>query len=246
MTLDFQMSTFEGSSPRLASVTELESAPYRAFMSTCNAFAREHGLREFINWSKIWEYPWLYHRGLSRTDWRGRKLVDFGSEISPLPWMLALRGARVTLVEADPQWVPIWENLRDKLGVDVTWHIVKSELVPLPDECADAVTSFSVIEHQPNKALAVAEIARILKRGAPFYLSFDICEPAMGMTCPEWIGRALTMAEFEREIWRHPAFGNAPTSLTWNLADIPDYQAWHLRSSPYLNYVTAAAVMVKR
>ena len=83
-----------------------------------------------------------------------------------------------------------------------------SEILPLPDDSADAVTSFSVIEHMPDKARAMAEDARILKPGAPLFISFDICEPAMGMTFPEWNGRALTLAEFEREIWLHPAFGN--------------------------------------
>jgi SAM-dependent methyltransferase len=107
------------------------------------------------------------------------------------------------------------------------------------------VTSFSVIEHQPDKRRAISEIARILKRNAPFFISFDICEADRGMTFPEWNGRAITLAEFEGEIWRHPAFGNREMPA-WNLADIADYHAWHLRSAPHHNYVTGAAVLVKR
>ncbi len=232
--------------PRLASVPELESAPFRAFMSECNTFAREHGLREFTNWSKVWEYPWLNQHGIAQTDWRGKHLVDFGSEISPLPWILATRGAKVTLIEADPQWQPVWEKLKAKLNVDVSWHIVSNELLPLPDACADAISSFSVIEHQPDKRRAVSEIARVLKPGCPFYISFDICEPSLGMTFPAWNGRALTMAEFENEIWRHPAFGNSAAPLLWNLDAMPAFKQWHLQSALHHNYVTAAAVLVKR
>ncbi len=214
-------------------------------MAECNAFAARHGLRQFTNWSKVWEYPWIHEHGLETMRWPGRHLVDFGSEISPLPWLLATQGARVTLIETDPQWQPIWERLRNELGVKVDWHIVTSELLPLPDASADAVTSFSVIEHQPDKRRAISEIARILKKNAPFFVSFDICEAAQGMTFPEWNGRAITLAEFEDEIWRHPAFGNTERP-TWNLADIPAYQAWHLQSAPHHNYVTGAAVLVKR
>lgn len=231
--------------PRLGSVAEIESPSFRAFMTECNAFAARHGLRQFTDWTKVWEYPWLHEHGLGDISWRGRRLVDFGSEISPLPWILATQGAEVTLIETDPQWQPTWEKLRKELGVRVDWHLVTSEVLPLPDACADAVTSFSVIEHQPDKSRAIAEIARVLKKGAPFFISFDICEPEMGMTFPEWNGRALTMAEFEREIWLHPAFGETVRPV-WNLEDIPAYKAWHLRSAPHHNYVTGAAVLVKR
>jgi SAM-dependent methyltransferase len=231
--------------PRLGSVAELESAPFQAFMAGCNAFAARHGLRQFTNWTKVWEYPWLDAHGIGAMRWRGRRLVDFGSEISPLPWILATQGAEVTLIETDPQWQPLWEKLRTELGVKVDWRLVDSEALPLPDGYADAVTSFSVIEHQPDKPRAIAEIARVLKKRAPFFISFDICEPAMGMTFPEWNGRALTLAEFEREIWLQPAFGNSGRPR-WNLADIPAYRAWHLQSAPHHNYVTGAAVLVKR
>lgn len=231
--------------PRLASVPELESAPFRAFMDESNRFAAAHGLREFTNWSKVWEYPWLHGHGLGTIDWRGRHLVDFGSEISPMPWLLATRGAKVTLIETDRQWEPRWRELKTKLGVVVDWQFVDSERLPLPAACADAATSFSVIEHQPDKRLAMAEIARVLKPRSPLFISFDICEPTLGMTFPDWNGRALTMAEFEREIWFHPDFGNRATPQ-WNVADMPAFREWHLRSAPHHNYVTGAAVLVRR
>lgn len=215
-------------------------------MEEMNSFARPHGLREFTNWSKVWEYPWLYFHGLDRVDWRGKHVVDLGSEISPMPWWLAARGARVTLIETDPQWQPAWEKLRAKLGVDVQWHLVKSEALPLPTACAHAVTSLSVIEHQPDKPRALAELARVLRPGAPLFMSFDICEPALGMTFPEWNGRALTMAEFERDFWRHPQFRPPPGAIRWNTGDLEAFRHWHLQSAPHHNYCTGAAVLLRR
>ncbi len=231
---------------RLGRLMELESAPYHAFMERMNAFAAAGDLRTFTNWSKIWEYPWLWEHALREVAWPGKHLVDLGSEISPMPWFLATLGARVTLIETDAQWIPHWEALRERLRVDVDWHIVDSERLPVADAAADAVTSFSVIEHQPDKPLAVNEVARVLKPGGRLAVSFDICEPELGMTFPAWNGRALTLDEFETLVWRHPAF-DAPTDpLVWNRADMAGFRDWHLTSAPHHNYVVGAAVLTRR
>ncbi len=229
---------------RLASLAELESAPYREFMARMNAFASAGGLRQFTDWSKAWEYPWLWEHVLESIDWSGQRLVDLGSEISPMPWFLATLGARVTLIETDPQWIPRWEALRARLNVDVDWRLVASEHLPLPDAEADVLTSFSVIEHQPDKRRAVDEVARVLKPGGLLAISFDICQPEMGMTFPAWNGRALTLREFEDFVWRHPAF-DAGSPPDWNLADLPDFRRWHLQSAPHHNYVVGAAVLTR-
>jgi SAM-dependent methyltransferase len=228
----------------LASVEAKDSPRFCAFMSMMNAFATSFGLRTFTTWSKIWEYPWLWFAALGRIDWAGKYLVDLGSEISPMPWLLATLGAKVTLIEVDEQWVPTWEKLREQLQVNVTWHVVGSEAIPIPSASADAVTSFSVIEHQPNKRAAIDEVARVLKPGGVFAVSFDICEPVMGMTFPEWNGRALTIAEFEETLWLHRAFGNNSRPV-WNRDAIEPFLAWHRTTAPHHNYVAAAAVLVK-
>ena len=124
--------------------------------------------------------------------------------------------------------------------------IVNQEHLPYEDDSFDVVTSYSVIEHQANKRLAIDEVARVLKPGGIFALSFDICEPGMGMTFPEWNGQALTMSDFEKLIWDHPAFEENKTSPLWNVEDIPDFIKWHLQSAPHHNYVVGAAFLRKR
>ncbi|MFM9994338.1 MAG: class I SAM-dependent methyltransferase [Phycisphaerales bacterium] len=230
---------------RLATLGETRGAAFSAFMANLNRFARPLDLREFTTWSKIWEYPWLWFNGLGRIGLAGARVVDLGSEKSPMPWAMAALGARVTLIEADSRFVPLWARTRDRLGAEVDWHIVDSHRIPLPDASVDVLTSFSVIEHQPDKAAAIAEAARVLKPGGLFTLSFDICEPQMGMTFPEWNGRALTMRDFEDSIWNHPAFSGSLSRPPpdWNVTDIPEFLAWHRTTAPHHNYVVGAAVM---
>ena len=92
-------------------------------------------------------------------------------------------------------------------------------------------------EHRRDKRTPIELVARVLKPSGLFALSFDICEPSMGMTVPEWNGKALTMGEFENLIWNHPAFDNKDFKPEWNLEDIPEFMRWHLQSAPHHNYV---------
>ena len=57
----------------LANLPQMFSWEWIDFIDTLNAFGAPHGLRQFTNWSKLWEYPWLWHHGLSSIDWRGKR-----------------------------------------------------------------------------------------------------------------------------------------------------------------------------
>lgn len=237
-----QKSLFNTPKISLASVAELESEAFKNFMLMINKFASKHSLRTFTNWSKIWEYPWLWFNCLGKINWHNKCLVDIGSEISPMPWFIAALGAKVTLIEVDKQWLPVWEKLKAELGLNIDWHIVQDEKLPISDNTADVVTSFSTIEHQPDKNKAINEVIRVLKPGGLFALSFDICEPEMGMTFPEWNGQALTMKEFEKIVWNHPNL-KYDVKLKWNVNDIPEFIKWHLQSAKHHNYTVGAAVL---
>lgn len=233
---------------KLASTKELSSRKFRNFMFVMNCFAQRWGLHQFIDWSKIWEYPWLWFNALSGKDWMNLKVLDIGSELSPMPWFLAGLGAKTTLIETDSHWIPAWEQLRQRTGLNVDWHIVAEEQLPFPALTFDVVTSFSVIEHQADKRLAIDEVTRVLKPGGTFALSFDICEPAMGMSFPEWNGRALMMKEFEELIWKNPEFSGSSGSsdrIAWNVEDCAAFIEWNLKSAPHHNYTVGAAVFHK-
>ena len=230
---------------KLGSIRDIDTNLFMDFMRTMNCFAERLELRTFTNWSKVWEYPWLWFNGISGRDWSKISVLDLGSEISPMPWFLASLGAKVTLIECDPQWCGKWENLKRDTGLQVDWRIVKDEVLPFENNSFDLVSSFSVIEHQKDKQLAIDEVIRVLKPGGTFALSFDICEPEMGMTFPEWNGRALTMKEFEELVWNNTGFVYNPAP-EWNTEDIPQFIEWHLKSATHHNYTVGAAVLKKK
>lgn len=226
----------------LANLPEMLSDPWRAFMEELNAFARPLGLREFTSWSKIWEYPALWHGGLSSIRWDGARLLDIGSELSAFPWWLASQGAQVTLIERSADFVAHWEFVRRKLGVRVDWRIVDSGDLPFAPASIDVVTSLSVLEHQPDKRRAIDEIARVLRPGGHLALSCDICEPELGMSYPAWGGTALTRDTFTSLLSTHPAL-EPLHPLVWNDEDVAPFLAWHRQTAPHHTYVTAAAVL---
>jgi hypothetical protein len=93
-----------------------------------------------------------------------------------------------------------------------------------------------------DKVKAITEAARVLKPGGLLILTFDICEPDMGMTFPEWNGRALTMQEFDDIFMKSGWFETGTSEQSWNTADIPEYLSWNRTTAPHHNYITGAAL----
>ena len=229
---------------RLASVAEIESPRFKLFIQGINGLAEVFALRTHTNCSKIWEYPWLWFHGLADVGWEHSRVVDLGSGLSPMPWLFALLGAQVTLIERDAQWLPVWEQLRRRLNVVMDWQIVADEKLPLADRAIDVVTSFNASKHQLNQPKAVNEIVRILKPGGRLAMSFAIANPARDMELPTGPGQALQLTEFEEMIWRHPAFAN-PALPAWNLEDVPSVIQWHLQSGSHQRCGFGAALLRK-
>jgi polysaccharide pyruvyl transferase WcaK-like protein/SAM-dependent methyltransferase len=230
---------------RLACVNELNSSGFRAFMAWINGFARIHGLRIHTQWSKVWEYPWTWTH-LANLNFRKIRILDIGSEISPMPWFFASLGAQVTMVETEAAYISKWRDLKEKQGFDVRWDIVSGSQLPFPVDTFDLVTSYSVLEHIPDKDTAIEETLRVLKPGGVFCLTFDICEHSQGMTFPEWNGAALDMKSFDQLIWQSHKLQPLDPEAQWNIEDIDPFLQWHKQSAPHHNYIVGGAILRKK
>jgi len=231
----------------LGSVSELRSVAYRSFMAHLNALAEDNKLNAYHdNWSKVWEYPWIWFNGLCDLDLHDRKILDIGSGESPMPWLFALLGAEVMMVETGRENVSLWSRIQQRHQLKIGWRIVSDEELPFADNTFDAVTSFSVIEHQPDKAAAVSQAARVLKPGGVFGVSFDLCQQEWGMRYPDILGKALCVEDFEEFLWRNPAFDNGGQTLDWKIEQCADFLQWHWSGDSDSKYVVGAAILRKR
>lgn len=228
----------------LANLEDAFSRDYTNFVNQLNRFAEPLGLRVFTNWSKIWEYPRLWYDQLHNLKFDGLSVLDIGSEQSPWPWFLASKGAHVTIIETSENWVEQWHSIKDKLKVNVTWEIVDSCSLPLPSASMDLVTSFSVLEHQEDKNLAINEIIRVLKRGGLLGISFDLIFENFNMTYPEWNGEPWTLADCQRQLLNQKDLTGGDL-ITVNTDDIASFLDWHRATAPHHNYTCGAIVLKK-
>ena len=129
------------------------------------------------------------------------------------------------------------------LSANVRRRVLDSQDLDIPSASVDIYLSVSVIEHVWDKAKVFEEAARVLRPGGLMVMTFDVCEPDMGMTFPEWNGRAMTMREFDDLFRNSPWFEPGLSELPWNTGDIPEYLSWHRTTAPHHNYVTGAALV---
>jgi SAM-dependent methyltransferase len=231
----------------LGSVNDINSTPFRTFMMYLNTIAEANQLQAFVdNWSKVWEYPWLWFNGLSQIEWQGKRLLDVGSGTSPMPWLIAILGAEVMMVETNWDSISLWKRIRDEHQLSIDWVIVPGDDLPFADNSFDVATSFSVIEHQVDKQRAVTEITRILKPNGLLALSFDLCEEQWGMVYPNRLGRALTIREFEEFVWNSSVLNNQGEQLNWSVEQCTEFLQWHWGGKPDSKYVVGAASIRKR
>jgi ubiquinone/menaquinone biosynthesis C-methylase UbiE len=213
-------------------------------MDDLNGVARRGGLSEYKTYSRIWEYPWLWFHLQSLAN-QNFRILDAGSERSPFPWFLATQGFDVIVSDISLEYWGLWKETSRKLRVAPRLQILDSQNLNLPTASMDIYESISIIEHVPNKVAAIEEAARVLKPGGLLLLTFDICEPDMGMTFPAWNGRALTMQELDQLFVDSPWFERGLEHIKWNVETIPEYLSWVRTTAPHHNYA-CGAVAIRR
>ncbi len=140
-------------------------------------------------WSRRVEYPWVLE---NIGPLEGKTVLDVGPGYSPLPILLARRGARVVAV--DPQPFPEFraEGIR----------LVGAGLPRLPfrDRSFDIVTCVSVLEHlPPDLGASLQDLYRVARERV--LLTFDLAlDPLarLGLSRPEWVAIARSLGELTK------------------------------------------------
>jgi ubiquinone/menaquinone biosynthesis C-methylase UbiE len=129
--------------------------------------------------TRVWEYPFVYSyllqlcqsAGLSRP-----KVVDLGSGATFFPFAIARLGCDVIALDLD---LESGHSLNRGLrfvstdGGSLQSVLGDAHNIPLHDKSVDCVYCISVLEHLPNPAVIIPEVARIIRREGFFILTFD-------------------------------------------------------------------------
>lgn len=153
-------------------------------------------------WSRIWEYPYVYHHllrlGRDRPDGEVLKVADIGSGVTFFPFALSRLGHDVSCVDVDP----VCE--RDlKAAIEVVPHGpgrlrfvgTDGQILSFERASLDAVYSISVLEHVPHFEQVIREIHRVLKPSGRLVLTFDVDYRGDSQLTVESFARAMTVLD---------------------------------------------------
>lgn len=132
------------------------------------------------NWSRIWEYPYVYHHlKLFRDANPGRKLTaaDIGSGVTFMPFAAADLGYDVCCIDNDPIVGIDLPRAVQTLGYQpsqVSFRQTDGKHLPLDDHSVDVLFCISVLEHVPDPSSLVSEFRRVLKPDGLLLLTIDL------------------------------------------------------------------------
>jgi len=123
------------------------------------------------------------------------RLLDWGCGYGHMSYLLRRRGFEVTglTVPDENNLSESWNLLTREHGLDVT--IAEDDVaLPFEDGTFDAVLSCGVLEHVPNEAESVREIARVLRPGGYFF----IFQLPNWLSAVEWLSERFAGVAHER------------------------------------------------
>jgi SAM-dependent methyltransferase len=178
-----------------AAVSDLTSARWKEVFASLEArqtdfLSREKEFRSkeykwpsdaLHNWSRIWEYPFVYH---NIEKWRRSRpatsmpvVVDLGSGVTFFPYVIAQLGTKVVCTDVDPVCGVDFDRASRVISAmpgSVEFKLSDGGKLPFESQEADLVYCISVIEHVTHFEAMIREVRRILKPGGVFILTIDL------------------------------------------------------------------------
>ncbi len=164
---------------------------------------------------RAFEYPWIVEH-IPKTS---GLVIDLGAGLSPVPFLLAERGAKVLTVDYSDMVRNVANKARwnewgflDYSQIDgrIESRNVDFSKLPIPQGCADVVYSVSVIEHMPaaiRRDVALTA-ARALRPGGLMVLTLDLMPRAYQLwnrdrgKVVESAQEHGTLNDFIHELWQ--------------------------------------------
>lgn len=143
-----------------------------------NEYRQKWPINPLYWWSRIWEYPYVYHHllKLKAEVFAGRAtMADLGSGVTFFPFLLEKNGFDVTCLDTDPVCIECLDKIiATNKSPKVSAKLISNGAFPNPDKYFDIVYCISVLEHVDNFSAVIKEILRSLKDDGYLILTIDL------------------------------------------------------------------------
>jgi len=110
---------------------------------------------------------------------QGRRVLEVGCGVGDFAVHLARAGAEMTAVDFSPAAIEMARARATTHGVAVDFRAENAQALPFSSESFDTVFSCECLEHLPDPAQALREMARVLRRGGQLVLTTENYSNAM-------------------------------------------------------------------
>ncbi len=125
-------------------------------------------------------------------------LLDVGCGGGYLAEELARTGLAVTGIDPSPVTIGTAREHARQTGLDIDYQEARGEALPFASAAFDYVCCCDVLEHVPDPALVIAEIARVLKPGGLFF--YD----TVNRSFISWLVMIKIMQEWKKTAFLEP------------------------------------------
>ena len=140
---------------------------------------------------------------------RGARVADIGCGGGILSEALARAGAKVTAIDLAPELIDVAQLHRHESNVEVDYRLCSSRDLATHEPAAfDVVCCMELIEHVPDPAALVGDLATLLKPGGKLFLSTLNRTPAafaLAIVGAEYVARLLPRGTHHYEQFLKPS-----------------------------------------
>ncbi|MFZ3079301.1 MAG: class I SAM-dependent methyltransferase [Bellilinea sp.] len=143
----------------------------------------------FHQWSRQWEYVYVYSRIVEHISGRSEVLniLDAGSGITFFPYFLKSKHdpINISCCDVDPELKETYDAINKSQDQSVKFLNLDLANISSEDESLDIVYCISVIEHTKDFSKIIDEFYRIIKPGGKLIVTFDISLDGAAQLSPE-------------------------------------------------------------